>query len=139
MATYKSKPARIERPAEEIFARFSDMSRLQDTLNQLPEEQRKQIGDVEFTKDSIRIVTPQVGEIGFKVQELVAPSKIVFGTESSPVPLTMQVNIRPSGDQASEVETVIDVEIPAIVRPIIGPQLQKAADKFGELISELSL
>ena len=120
MATYKSKPAKINRSAGDIFSRFSDMSRLQEILEQLPEEQRKQIGDVEFTKDSIRIVTPQVGEIGFKVKELVAPSKIVFTTESSPVPLTMQVNIRPDGEEASEVETVIDVEIPAIVRPIIG-------------------
>lgn len=138
MATYKSKPAKINRSASDIFGRFSDMSRLQQSLDELPQEQRKQIGDVEFTADSLRIVTPQVGEISFVIKERVEPSKIVFGTASSPVPLTMEVNITPDGDDASQVQTVIDVEIPAIVRPIIGPQLQKAADKFGELISELS-
>ena len=51
----------------------------------------------------------------------------------------MEVNITPAGDEAADVETRIDVEIPAIVRPIIGPQLQKAADKFGELIAGLSI
>ncbi len=138
MATYKSKPAKIDRPAQEIFARFSDMSRLQETLDKLPADQRDKIGQVEFTQDSIRITTSQVGDILFKVKEKVEPTKIVFGTESSPVPLTMEVDIKPLTDTTSEVETVIDVEIPAIVRPIIGPQLQKAADKFGELISGLS-
>lgn len=138
MATYKSKPAKIDRPAQEIFARFSDMSRLQETLDKLPADQRDKIGQVEFTQDSIRITTSQVGDILFKVKEKVEPTKIVFGTESSPVPLTMAVDINPLTDTTSEVETVIDVEIPAIVRPIIGPQLQKASDKFGELISGLS-
>lgn len=138
MATYKSKPARVNRPAEEIYSRFSDMNALQEQMNNLPEEQRKQIGDVEFTSDTLKITTPQVGEIAFEIKERVAPSKIVFGTASSPVPLTMEVNIAPDGEDAAKVTTVIDVEIPAIVRPIIGPQLQKAADKFGELISGLS-
>ncbi|MDE6283683.1 MAG: hypothetical protein K2L97_06815 [Muribaculaceae bacterium] len=139
MATYKSKPAKVNRNINELYERFSDMSRLQSTLDELPAEQRSQIGDVEFTSDSLKIVTPQVGEIKFVIKEKIAPNKIVFGTESSPVPLTMEVCMTPDGDQVTEVETRIDVEIPAIVRPIIGPQLQKAADKFGELITGLSL
>ena len=43
MATYKSKPAKINRSAGDIFSRFSDMSRLQEILEQLPEEQRNVI------------------------------------------------------------------------------------------------
>jgi len=138
MATYKSKPVRVNRNARDLFDRFGDMSRLQGALDQLPEEQRRQIGDVEFTADSLSIVTPQVGEIKFMVKERVEPSKIVFGTASSPVPLTMEVDITPDGEDASEVATRIDVEIPAMLRPMVGPQLQKAADKFGELIAGLS-
>lgn len=59
MATYKSKPARINRSASDLYNRFSDMSRLQQSLDELPEEQRKQIGDVEFTANSLKIVTPR--------------------------------------------------------------------------------
>ena len=32
MATYKSKPARINRSARDLYDRFSDMSRLQSSL-----------------------------------------------------------------------------------------------------------
>jgi hypothetical protein len=139
MATYKSKPARINRSANDLYSRFSDMTRLQSALDQLPEEQRKQVGDVVFTADSLKIVTPQVGEIAFVIKERIEPSKIVFGTASSPVPLTMEVDFNAVSETETDVVTRIDVEIPAIVRPMVGPQLQKAADKFGELISGLSL
>lgn len=138
MASYKSKPTRVGKSAAELFNRFSDMSRLQDALDTLTPEQRAQVGDVQFTKDTIKIVTPQVGEIAFSVIDRVEPSKIVFGTQSSPVPLTMTVNIKPESEIESDVETVIDVEVPAMLRPLIGPQLQKAAEKFGELIEGLA-
>ncbi len=138
MATYKSNPQTIARTPAELFGRLSDLSRLQGALDSLTPEQRAQVGDVKFSADSISIQTPQVGEIAFQVIERVPDTKIVFGTKSSPVPLTMEVGIAPAGNDASEVTTVINVEIPAMLKPLIGPQMQKAADKFGELIAGLS-
>ena len=67
MATYKSTPKKIQRSAEDLFDTFSDFTNLQNSLDNLTDEQRKQIGDVHFTSDSISIVTPQVGEIAFHV------------------------------------------------------------------------
>lgn len=138
MATYKSAPRTIERPQEELFNRFSDLSHLQTALDTLTSEQRQAVGDVKFTADTIKIVTPQVGAIEFRVQKREHPSHIVFGTASSPVPLTMTMDIKQLSPSSSQVETLIDVEIPAMLRPLVGPQLQKAADKFGELIAGLS-
>ena len=48
MASYKSAPQTVNRPAEELFDRFSDLSRLQSSLDGLTPEQRAQVGDVEF-------------------------------------------------------------------------------------------
>ncbi|MFG6397158.1 MAG: hypothetical protein K1V89_07470 [Muribaculaceae bacterium] len=138
MATYKSTPKKIQRSAEDLFDTFSDFTNLQNSLDNLTDEQRKQIGDVHFTSDSISIVTPQVGEIEFHVTERQRPGRLVFGTKSSPVPMKMELDIKPLGGDFSEVTSQIDVEIPAMLRPLVGPQLQKAADKFGELIAGLS-
>ena len=138
MATYKSKPTIIKRSPEDLFDRFSDLSRLQSALDSLTPEQRAQVGDVEFTRDGIKIVTPQVGAIEFTVKERVRPGHILFGTASSPVPLTMAVDLAPAGSDSSEVVTTFEVEIPAMLKPFVGPQLQKAADKFGELMAGLS-
>ena len=138
MATYTSKPQTVGRPAEELFERFSDLSHLQGALDSLTDEQRAQVGEVRFSADSISIVTPQVGEIEFHVTERQRPGRLVFGTKSSPVPMKMELDIKPLGGDFSEVTSQIDVEIPAMLRPLVGPQLQKAADKFGELIAGLS-
>ena len=50
----------------------------------------------------------------------------------------MAVDLAPAGSDSSEVVTTIEVEIPAMLKPFVGPQLQKAADKFGELMAGLS-
>ena len=128
----------VAKPATELFNRFSDLSVLQGALDGLSAEDRAKVGDVQFTSESIKINTPQVGAIEFVVKERVVPTKVVFGTLQSPVPLTMELDIEPNGDNASQIQTVIDVEIPAMLKPFVGPQLQKAADKFGELIQGLS-
>ena len=128
----------VAKPATELFNRFSDLSVLQGALVGLSADVRAKVGDVQFTSESIKINTPQVGAIEFVVKERVEPTKVVFGTLQSPVPLTMELDIEPNGDNASQIQTVIDVEIPAMLKPFVGPQLQKATDKFGELIQGLS-
>ncbi len=50
----------------------------------------------------------------------------------------MSVNFTATAPDTTDVTTVIDVEIPAMLRPFVGPKLQQAADKFGEMISNLS-
>lgn len=138
MSKYSSKPVTVSRPAQEIYDKFNDLTVFGSQLDRLPQEQRAQVGDVKFEHDSISINTPQIGELKFVVTERVCPSRVVFGTSSSPVPLTMRIDIAPVSDHSAEVTTVIDVEIPAMLRPFVGPKLQQAAEKFGELISNLS-
>lgn len=138
MAIYKSKPVTVAHPADDMFGRLTDLIRLQGALDKLPADKRDKIGNVEFTSDSIKIHTPQVGEIAFSIIEKVEPSKVVFGTTSSPVPLTMALVIAPVTDDSSTVTAEIDVEIPAMLKPLVGPQLQKAADQLGTLIGTLN-
>ena len=66
MAVYNSKPVTVGRQADEMFERLTDLTRLQGALDKLPAEQREKVGNVEFTTDSIKIQTPQVGEIAFE-------------------------------------------------------------------------
>lgn len=138
MSRYESKPTIVEKPVEEVYDRFSDLTIFEKQLDQLPAEQREKIGEVHFDKDSIAIVTPQVGELKFEVIERQAPDKIVFGSPASPVPLTMSINLRSVDAASTEIATVIDVDIPVMLRPFVGPKLQQAADQFGEMISNFS-
>jgi hypothetical protein len=50
----------------------------------------------------------------------------------------MAINFKTITDDTTEVTTVIDVELPAMLRPFVGPKMQQAADQFGVLMSRLA-
>ncbi len=138
MAQYKSKAVTVGRSAEFISDKFSDLSSFGAALESMPEADRAKVGDVKFEKDSITIDTKQVGAIRFNVTER-TPSRIVMNAVGSPVPLDLIVNLTSLGADSTEIVTVIDVEIPAMLRPMIGGAMQKAADQFGELMAKLNV
>ena len=137
MARYSSKPAVVNRPAAELSAKFADFRTLQASLDELPADRRAQIGDVAFSEDTIRITTPQVGEISLRAVER-TPEKVVLEAEKSPVPMKLEVSFKALDADSTDVEGTIDVDIPMMLKPLIGPTLQKAADQFGQLIAGLA-
>lgn len=139
MATYKSKEFTINSPATEIFDKITDLGSFESRLDQLPPEVRQKLGDVRFDTDSISINAAPMGEVKFRVTERIAPEKVTLAAEQSPVPLTLSVVLHPTlqSAESTDVQTVIDVEIPAMLRPMVGGKLQEAADKFGELLRSM--
>lgn len=138
MSTYKSKETEVNQSAEALFDKLSNLNNLGDQLAQLPADQLERIGNVRFENEKFIISTPQMGEIAFAVIDKTKPSKIVYGTPSSPIPLQMVVNLAPVSDDRTKVSTAIEVEIPAMLRPLVGGKLQEAAEKFGEMIANMS-
>ena len=137
MAQYKSNPVTVHRSAESITYKFADLSAFGNALDAMSPADRERIGDVKFEKDSITIDTKQVGTISFKVTER-TPSRIVMNAVGSPVPLDLCVNLTSLGSDVTEIVTSIDVEIPAMLRPLIGGAMQKAVDQFGDLMGKLN-
>lgn len=137
MAQYNSKPVTVNKSAHDIVEKFSDLSAFGQALDSMPEVDRERVGDVKFEKDSITIDTKQVGRIAFKVTER-TPSKVAMIAEGSPVPLVLSVNLKPLDETSTEITTAIDVEIPAMLRPMIGGAMQKAVDQFGDLMAKLN-
>ncbi len=137
MAQYNSKPVKVNKSSQEIVEKFADLSSFGHALDSMPASDRERVGDVKFEKDSITIDTKQVGRIAFKVTER-TPSKVAMSAEGSPVPLILSVNLKPLGENSTEITTAIDVEIPAMLRPMIGGAMQKAVDQFGDLMANLN-
>lgn len=134
MSTYKGKPVIVGKSADELFERFSDLTIFQNRLNELPEAERQKFAGVKFTPDSITIPNPQIGEMTLEVVERVRPEKVVFGAPGTPINLAMNIKFKPLGDTETEVQAEIEVDLPLMIRPFIGPKMQEAADKFGEMI-----
>ena len=137
MATYSSRPVVVAQPAEELAQKFADFTVLQQRMDTMPAEQKAAIGEVTFSADTISIHTPQMGEIRLKAIGR-SIKGMVLEAQGSPVPMKLNVALNPVDAASTEVKGSIEVEIPALLRPMIGPTLQKAADRFGELFASLA-
>lgn len=136
MANYKGKPVTVNSSAQAIADRFSDLSALNSYVDKLPEAERQKIGDVEFEKDAISIKNPQIGSLRFAVTE--CSPKVIKLACASPIAMSLRVDLSPIDDNRTEVATDIDINIPAMLRPFIAPQMQRAADQFGTLMAKVA-
>lgn len=134
MAKYTGKPTVINRPINDLYSHFSNLSRLKDAIA-AKNAGAENMGQVEVGEDFIAITNPQVGQIKFQVTERVEPSKIAMVAVNSPLPIAMSINLKEITPESTEVSTVLDLEIPAVMKAFIGPKLQKVADQFGELMT----
>ena len=114
MGKYTGKAVTVPFASSVIYQRVSNLSGLQQRLEELPEEQLKAVGDVNFVDDDN------------------------FQAETGVVPLNLIIEIEPEGDSSSRLQTSIDVEIPMMLRPLVGGKMQEAADKFSEMIAQLN-
>ena len=138
MTTYSSKPTEVAMPVSSVYERVSNPAAFQERLDALPEEVRAKLGAVRFTEDSIIITAAPMGDMVLKITERVADKRVAFTAESAPVPLIMSINLDAKTPESTEIVTAIDVEIPAMLRPMVGPKLQEAADKFGDMVKTLA-
>lgn len=73
-----------------------------------------------------------------RVTERIPAKRIALTAENAPVPIILSVNLNEKDTETTEVVTSIDVEMPAMLRPMVGPKLQEAANKFGDMIKNLA-
>ena len=86
---------------------------------------------------SIVMQTAQVGEIKFEVKER-TPERVAFVAGGLPMPMVIAVDMKSVSDTSTEVEASLDIDIPAVLKPMVGGTMQKAVDQFGVLIGQLS-
>lgn len=139
MAQYSGKPFRVSLPNDALFERISNLSELQSRMETLPEDVRAKMGTVNFPDaDTLAFTAPGVGEMKFRITERVAPSRIKFLADTGMVPINVLIDLAADGADATNVTATIDAEIPMMLRPLVGPKLQEAADKFGEMFGRLN-
>lgn len=137
MSQYKGKPVTVPQPIDAVYGKVNNLEALAQNIERLPQEVKDRIGQVEITADSISVNAPMVGQLAFQVVERIEPTLMRMQAANSPLPFNIIVNFKPEGTDATTVSTVLDVDIPVMLRPMVGGKLQEAADKFGEMFTNL--
>lgn len=137
MSVFTGKPVTLQRTPAEVSDKFADLTVLKAEMDKLPADQKEKIGDVDFTTDSIIINTPQAGKVSLRVKER-TPQRVSMEAVGSPIPMFINVDLKAlDGGSATEVTTAVELEIPAMLKPLLKPTMQKAADQFGQLMATL--
>lgn len=135
MTTIKSDKQTINAPAEKVYEKLSNLDNLKHLLDQvpvdsIPEDKRQMMDSVKITSDTISFPAGPVGEIKLRIADRLPYSLISLTGEGSPVPMGMQLEINALGADRCEVQVAVNLEIPAMLKPMVSGPLKKIADQF---------
>lgn len=139
MSIYKSNVETANAPVERVYERLSNPSTFaamaENGFQQLPDQVRKNLEGVSFTEDAIAVTTP-MGSVELKVKAKTPHSLIEYTAENSPIPFGVKIKLQPQGEQ-TQIETEIDMEIPMMLRGLVGNKIGEVATQFGKLLAML--
>lgn len=139
MANYKSSEITIPAAADIVYNKLSNLENLKSVLSnvpadKIPADQREMFDKVEITSDSISVPGGPIGALTFRVTEKKEPSLIRLEAEGSPLPLGIVMHISENDANSSKGYVEIDIDIPLMLKPMIGGQVQKMADQFAQML-----
>ncbi len=131
-------------PASTVFEKYSDLEGLGELLKNVPEgyasaDQMQMLSKIRVTSDTIVIPGGPVGEITLRVVERQAPTLIRLEGVGTPVPLGMSLHIVPLTPETCETYVQIDLQIPAIMKPMVNGPMQKMVDQFGQMMRQMPM
>lgn len=142
MAEFKSEETPIKASAEAVFNKLSNLEGLKDLLDkvpqdQIPADQLDLFNQVRITPDTISFPAGPVGELTLRLTETVAPVFIKLEGQGGPVPMALMLNIHPATEISCSVQVVIDLQIPAMLKPMVSGPLNKMVGQFATMLRNL--
>ena len=142
MTNIKSEKAIIPASAEQVYDKLSNLDNLKPLLekipaDQIPADKKEMFENLNITADSISIPAGPVGEIKLRVTDRLPYSLIQLTGEGTPVPMNMQLAIESKSPQSCEVQVIISLDIPLMLKPMVSGPLKKVADQFVNVMGAL--
>lgn len=143
MAKYESEEKRISASAERVYARLSNLEGLRSLLEKVPasavpEDKRALLEGIEITPDTITIPGGPVGSVKMRKCSCIEPELIELKGEGTPVPISLALKIKPVNSESCLAKAEIDLEIPAMLKPMVSGPMQKMISQFGDVLGALN-
>ncbi len=139
MATYRSEDVTLGAPAEAVFLKLNNLQGLGDMIknapaDQIPADKRDMLEKIEVSQDTISFPAGPMGAITLRKMGSVNPSLIRLEGEGTPVPMSLSLHIVPMGEVASTASVEIDIQIPAMLKPMVSGPLNKMTSEFANML-----
>ena len=141
MAEFKSAETTLYAPIESVFKKLSDLENFKSFLDKIPADKipadkLEQFKSIEITTDSIAFQGGPTGAVKFVVIERNAPNLIKLQAADIPLSLTLELHLKSSGENCLQ-QTIINADIPPMLKPMVAGPLQKVVDQFGSVLTAI--
>lgn len=134
MTTLESPVKYIQAPVAEVYTRLSDLNNLEKAKNKIPEDKIK---NMECDRDSCRFTIDPAGEIEIRVVEREEPKTVKFGSEKSPIPFFLWIQLVPVSETETKIKLTIKAELNPFIKGMISKPLQDGINKLADVLAAL--
>lgn len=132
MSKFESKVVAIPYSQQRVFDTLSDLSNLERVRNILPEEK---VRDLKVSTDAVSLTVPPVGDVAFQIVERDDPKCVKFQATTSPIPLTLWVQILPTAEEASKAKLTLQAELNPFIKGMVQKPIQDGLEKLADLLA----
>ncbi|MCH5232486.1 MAG: hypothetical protein J1E78_02525 [Muribaculaceae bacterium] len=142
MTTYSSPEVTLKADASTVFSKISNLENLRTMLDKvspdkIPADKRQMFDNIKITADSIEVPGGPMGSLIFRVVEKRPPELIKLNGEGIPIAMSLAMHVKPEGETESKARVDIEIDIPVMLKPMVGGQIQKMANQFGEVLGAI--
>lgn len=137
MSRFTGKSATIPGDINSIYDRLTNLSTFKQMLDNAPDIHKEKLKGVNVDETGFAFEAPGVGQIKFELNEMIEPTHVSYTASQSIVPMSLSIDLESAAEGGTTLTPSIDIEIPAMLRPMLGKQFQEAADKFGEVFANM--
>lgn len=134
MTTYESELKTISSSGEMVFNILSDLNNLQKLASNPSFAEKAK--DMQFDTDSCSFGVDGFGRVGFRIVERTPFTKIVMTSENAPVSFHVDVEISHSTENESTLKLLLNAELPAMIKMMVGSKLQDGVNSIAELLAK---
>ena len=143
MAEYKSNPVTVRKSADQIFDTLTDLQGLAEKItgipaDSVPEDKRAMLEGIRVDENTLTIPGGPTGAITLAKSDCTRPTYVSYEGVGTPVPVTLAVNIAAVGDDAAEVTVKADIQVPALLKPMLNGPMQKMVDEVAQNLRNLN-
>lgn len=130
MALYQSKTITVNKPFEEVYGKVSDLKNLEQFRDRIPKEYTV---NFECDTDYVQFRVAPVGDLLLRIVERGA-DKIRLNVEKLPFKAEISMNIGNVSPSETNIQLVLDADIPFFVKHIVGNKLEEGMDKIADIL-----
>lgn len=132
MSKFESSIKQIPYAQKAVYDNISNLENLENVRDRIPEDKLK---DFRFDHDSVSVSVAPVGELRLRIVERDEPKCVKFGSEQSPIPFNLWIQVLPVTDTSCKMKVTVDASLNPFIRGMVSGPLQDGVEKIADALA----